>query len=211
MGAAPPNPAHRNPIRAPQMNMAERMEMGASPPNPAHRNPTEEEKAAQERRRNTPRPPPKKRPQRLRFNDDKNISNSFNEDDAPEAIRHPRVRKVQQPVTPIYRSKSMPNLSIVTTGSDEDRPTTFRPIVPAIDVHPRATPPASPTSPTTIKEYGDSIVRGNKDLELAHINMRYSPDSPDIGWHGGRRHTKVGCSTNTKRTKRTKRRRSAKR
>jgi hypothetical protein len=204
MGAAPPNPAHRNPNPAQQMNTAERMEMGASPPHPAHRNPTEEEKAAQEGRRNSNRPPKKKRPQRLRFNEDKNISNSFNENDAPEAIRRPRVREVEQQVVPISRMRSMPSFStLAAAGSGEENSTTFRSISDA--GHGDVIRPRS-ISPTTLREYTESIVEGNKEIAINR-----SPDSPDTGWHGGRRTRRTKRTKRTKRTRRTKRAKRAKR
>ena len=211
MGDAPFNPAHRNPILAQQMNTAERMESGASPPHPAHRNPTEEEKAAQEERRNSPRPPQKRRPQRLRFNEGMNRTNSFNPNDTPEAISRPRVRGVEQPVIPVSRSISRPSLSTLAaagSGAGEENSPTFRSISDDDNgdddshgdedvIRPRY------TSPRTLREHLEIIEAGNEE-----IARNRSPASPDPGWHGGRWNNLLSLGRRTRRTKRSTKRRT---
>ena len=64
--------------------------------------------------------------------------------------------------------------------------------------------PSPVTSPQTMKEYSDQITKDAHEKELALALMR-RPSSPDTNWHGGKRPTKSGCSTN-RMTRRTKRR-----
>ena len=110
-------------------------------------------------------------------------------------------------------SDSLSDLSDINAGTSSNR---FRSISQQQQqqqqpvTQPSRRSPSPVGSPTTITEYNAQIKKDDHEKELALALMR-RPSSPVTGWHGGKRRTKSGCSTNkTKRIAKRNRKRPSK-